>query len=204
MRLWISNEFIQERHESSFTTIHGLASCNIRPSEICFARGDVIEKIWSSISQTAPCLQTESPVISNSYSEAISDLLEDKCKYLITDGGVALQAVNGRYCGKLLLTGEPFFPNGLHAVLPKHSPYKDMLDKATLELRESGQLKTTGQYFQGERTCVTQPQASLNVRKLASFFWVAFVVCGIMFAEMVFDPQNDPKQRDQSRDQSQQ
>lgn len=69
-----------------------------------------------------------------------------------------LDAVNGRYCGKLAQVGSPFFHTTISFVLPKKSNLTNAFSKETLKLREEAKL-VTGPNFADKLKCpnVTDP-----------------------------------------------
>lgn len=113
-----------------------------------------------------------------------------KCKFMLTDGGVSLTAVNGRYCGKLVIAGEPFNQGGVSFLLPKGSKYHPPMKKATLQIRAEHEVGGVEEYFEKKGLCQVAGTPRLTFGKLQWFFIMSFVTIGLLFLEMVLDPQS--------------
>lgn len=119
------------------------------------------------------------------YEDSFKALEEGKCKFVFIDGGNAEFSVRGRYFGQFSHVGEPFFRKEVHFVLPKLSPYYNILTEATLELRDGGHTQTLDEYMQAEPDDEDSPQ--LTFKKLYMFFVLAFSACFILLAAMLVD-----------------
>lgn len=116
-------------------------------------------------------------------------LAEHKCKYVMLDGAISGTYVTGRYCKKLVFTGEPFLRRGLSIALPRNSNYTQPLSLATLDLNEKGLLPTVDGFL-SDPVCDGRGGPSISFARLRVFFFLVFGVCAFLFLEMICDPQD--------------
>lgn len=135
----------------------------------------------------------------SSYDELVERTVNKSCKFSSALGSTLLHAVVGRYCGKLIQTGEPFFEGGISYVMPKGSPLTPMLSNATLKLKVEGALPSVLEYLGRNDKCILRNDPTLSFSRLRIFFFVAFGVCFLVFLEMVIDPQTVHKDTDTSK-----
>lgn len=125
----------------------------------------------------------------DSYDELIEKTIRKECKYSLALESTLLHAVVGKYCGRLVLTGEPFIEDTVAFVLPRRSPLTLKMSNATLQLRAEGALRSFQEYLPNQEQCSLRSSPKLTFTKLRIFFFVAFSVCFLVFLEMVIDPQ---------------
>lgn len=113
---------------------------------------------------------------------------------MISDGGTAGANVYGRYCKDIFFTGRPISRHGASFVLPRGSSLTHNLSLATHHLVEHGLLLPLDDHFVKQGKCPpTSQKPSLKLDQLSVFFIIAFMVCGLICLEMMFDPQNEPE-----------
>lgn len=125
----------------------------------------------------------------DNYDELIEKTVRKDCKYSLALGSTLLDAVVGKHCGRLVETGEPFVEDGVSFVLPRESPYTLEMSNATSQLKAEGALPNFLEYLRAREQCSLKGNPTLDFKKLRIFFFVAFVVCFVIFVEMVVDPQ---------------
>lgn len=70
-------------------------------------------------------------------------------------------------------------------VLPKGSPYKQVMDNATLKLQSDGALPSVEDYLNQQGECSVSLDRGLTFGRLRFFFVIAYIVCGVLLVEMV-------------------
>lgn len=121
-----------------------------------------------------------------------------KCKYVVALGGTLIYAAETRFCGTLTPTGSAFYGGSLSYVLPRGSGLVTAFNKATLVLRNEDVIPTVEEYLDRNGRCTAQKHALLTFKQLRLFFYFAFAGCGLIFIEMLVDPQQ--AERSKSRD----
>lgn len=136
----------------------------------------------------------------SSYALAIEALAKGKCKYMLSDGATAGANIYGRYCNEVFFTGNPITRHGASFILAKGSPYTRNLSLATLHMMEHGLLLPLEDYFVKQGQCPQPAQKpSLSLDQLSVFFIIAFATCGLILIEMIFDPQREKTDIQQSQ-----
>lgn len=132
----------------------------------------------------------EWPKLIDSYDEIIELVANGKCKFAFVDDATALEAER-RHCNTVVKTGSPtFFGGGIAFILPKNDPdLASIFANATIGLRGDGNLTGLDAYVQNHGHCSHSSETVLTFRMLAAFFISAFVACGLIFLEMILDPQ---------------
>lgn len=110
-------------------------------------------------------------------------------------GSTLTYAASGRYCGTLVLTGEPFFEGGISFVLPKGSNFTTEVSNATLQMKADGSLPSLEDTLRGQTECRLGTEPVLTFKKLRIFFFLAYAACLAVLLEMVMDPQSIKKRR---------
>lgn len=136
------------------------------------------------------------PTIVNSYDEAIEKTASKECRFTMLDGATARFATAGRFCKRLVVTGEAVNPSGASFILPRNSRYKEILTNSTMELRENGRLETLEEFFDRWGSCSNLSTTRLSMSSLRYFFVLAYGSAFVIFLVMVLDPQRPPN-RDQ-------
>lgn len=124
---------------------------------------------------------------SENFIDAMEATKNQTCKYLIGLGSSLRYVIERLYCGKVVLTGEPFFAEGVSFVVPSKSNLTIGLSKATLDLKNEDAVKTILDLFDNSNNCIPSRPRSLTFRKLQWFFFLAFGASVLLFLEMVFD-----------------
>lgn len=112
-----------------------------------------------------------------------------ECHYMACLRSVVAEEVNGRRCGKIVITGEPVFEKGLSFVLPKGSNLTDQLSVATETILLKHSIPNLREYNSRRGDCSLHDSTSLSFRRLYIFFIMAYGACLLIFAEMILDPQ---------------
>lgn len=134
----------------------------------------------------------------NPYDRMVSMVASGECKYGLASEATLKSASTGRYCGKIILTGDPFFRAGASFVLPKHSPLTEEMSRATLKIISSDRVETVDEFIGNFSKCDQESVTTLTLSKLRYFFVFAFSICGILLLEMMIDPQTESKNASES------
>lgn len=124
------------------------------------------------------------------YDDIGKQLAARKCSYALALGATIENLAHGHYCGKMVITGDPFYSTGLSMVLPKGSQWTEIMSDATLKLTETGSIPTIKDLIARTGLCKNDTDTVLTFDKLRIFFIMAYVVCALLFLEMVIDPQS--------------
>lgn len=132
------------------------------------------------------------PNLIDSYDETIEKTANKECKFSVIDGATARFATAGKYCRRLVMTGEPTNPGGGAFILPRDSEYTEYLTNVTLQLRENGSLETLDEFFDRWGSCSIQTSTTLTMDRLRYFFVAAYGSSFVIFLIMILDPQRPP------------
>lgn len=142
------------------------------------------------------------PQLVESYDATIELTATKSCKYALIDGATARDAISGKYCRRLVETGDPTNPGGGAFILPYDSKFTKELTNATLELQENGSLESLDDFFERWGTCPIQKTTTLSMGKLRYFFAAAYGSSVLVFIIMILDPQAPLKKDGDQRAQS--
>eukprot|EP00177_Eucheuma_denticulatum_P007507 GFKZ01013664.1.p2 GENE.GFKZ01013664.1~~GFKZ01013664.1.p2 ORF type:complete len:243 (-),score=27.10 GFKZ01013664.1:113-841(-) len=179
---------VRQSFQSEFRNLLDLQNCRISPEDVCIPAGGSTQALWKTGIAVRPCHHEtgrRGPTFVKSYNEMIRKVLNKECQFGIAGGSSISRASSGRYCQTLVETGLPFFANGLGMVLPKDSPYKVLMDNATLKLESDAVLPSVEDYLSKFGKCSAYNDSGLTFGKLKFFFVIAYIVCGVLLIEIV-------------------
>lgn len=130
--------------------------------------------------------------LSEDYKDAMVATANKSCKYLVGLGSTLRYGIERDQCGTLVLTGSPFFAEGISYILPRNSSITYALSRATLRLKTEDAISTILDFFDDDNNCIPEKPKSLSFQKLRWFFFLAFGACALVFVEMVFDRRRVP------------
>lgn len=218
--LWFRTFLLRETYQSKFRSIEDLTNCRIEPERLCIPANGVAQVFWQKAVQTSyvvhhivglkqeifetnaeecdpthcsACYQDRdigSPIFVKTYEEGAELLRQKKCDYFLLLASTMSYFANGRYCGELVATGEPFFTGGLSFLLPKNSSLGEAFTAATLQMAMNGQLDTIEQFMdrQGIAQCWNGRSTRLNFHRLRFFFVTIWIACALVFLGMIVAP----------------
>eukprot|EP00177_Eucheuma_denticulatum_P008094 GFKZ01014752.1.p2 GENE.GFKZ01014752.1~~GFKZ01014752.1.p2 ORF type:complete len:215 (+),score=14.08 GFKZ01014752.1:1374-2018(+) len=183
---------VQETTVSEFATVRDFQNCKIPPTDVCLPGGGAIEAFWMQAVARHPCHRESGllPTFVGSVDELLEKTARRECKFSIGTGSTLADATEGRYCGRLVLTGEHFLEGGCGFTLPFRSPLTETMTNATLQLRSEGALPTLTSYLQRFGPCTVLIDPILTFARLRLFFFLAYGVCAFMLLTIVFVPRN--------------
>eukprot|EP00177_Eucheuma_denticulatum_P000902 GFKZ01001638.1.p2 GENE.GFKZ01001638.1~~GFKZ01001638.1.p2 ORF type:complete len:243 (+),score=24.64 GFKZ01001638.1:1064-1792(+) len=179
---------VRQSFQSQFRNLHDLQNCRILPEDVCLPTGGSTQAFWETGIAVRPCHHEpgrRGPTFVTSYDEMIRKVVKKECRFGVAGGSSISQASTGRYCQTLVETGRPFFEGGLGIVLPRGSPFKEMMDNATLKLQSDGALPSVEDYLSQQGECSVSTDNGLTFGRLRFFFVIAYIVCGVLLIEMI-------------------
>lgn len=184
---------VQESFISEYRTIEDLRNCRINMTEVCIPAGGAIESIWHTSLASSKCHGGQLPRMIESYEQAIQEVAEKRCRYLVIDSLAGNDAITGKYCGKLIATGEPLFWGGLSSIVSRNFSYYNEFSKATLNMLEEGMRLSMDDFFKKRGSCVIHRTSTLSLRQLLGFFITALSAIALLFVWMIIDTQRPPE-----------
>lgn len=126
------------------------------------------------------------------FDDAINFVVEKmhECKFILTDGLTAINAVYGARCGQLVETGAKSFPTlqGFIARLDWNQKFADEINEETLRLAETRQLESLEDYkSRKNQACaaVIQESGSIDFMSMRMFFICSYGACIVFAIHMI-------------------
>ena len=132
------------------------------------------------------------------FQEAIDEVAKEKnsaCKYFITDGITAIDALYGKHCGKLVETGEKGYPTtqGYIARLDWDINFVEEIRRETLRLAEIGSLESLNDVkLSKDQSCVMEESGPIDFNTMRMFFYCAYGAAALLLLHVLADRQPDP------------
>lgn len=181
-------KLFERKPSSRFNSLADLKNCNVDASKVCLSAGGAVQDFWAETIEKArkSCrkrsFKDDQPTLIkpanglDSYTiglERTADPADDGCEFFMGSTSLVTRAANTKFCGKLAVVGEPFYPLSSGFVAPKNSNFTKILDETTLRLQQENKLANVVEKGQ---VCNSSSNSGTIGKEARPVFYILFLV----------------------------